>query len=147
MRLKRLQALEARLLRPAFKPFDYAAAAASLREMLALLTAGRICMVPQPATDPTPAMLAVYRQLDHIHERLRANQRQAAEEKRQAKLERRAKRRLEAASAPAAPPPSEQHGPPLQPAPPPAVAPPAPAEPDRSPACGIRLAAAAVGEA
>jgi hypothetical protein len=109
-RLKRLDALEARLLRPAFKPFPFAAAAASLRELLALLTTGKICLVPQPALDPTPAMLAAHAALDRIAGHLEAEKRKAAEEKRQAKLERRAARRARAALQRPEPVPALEHG-------------------------------------
>jgi hypothetical protein len=76
-RLKRLAALEARLLKPKFKPFNDAAAVDFLKWCLECSDAvkvGKACHLPRdplpPESEWSPAMRAAMRQLDRLHERL-----------------------------------------------------------------------------
>ena len=83
--LKRLAALEARLLRPVFKPFPAAEATRALvaaidwcNENRKAVQSGRASKLPiRPDTTPdTPAKAAVHRQLAQIHDRLVAGERE-----------------------------------------------------------------------
>jgi hypothetical protein len=73
-RLKRLARLESRQVK-VFVPFDYAAAAASLRWVLdcyAVAAAGKASVVPRygPPREPSPAKAAALRELDRVAARL-----------------------------------------------------------------------------
>jgi hypothetical protein len=110
-RLKRLATLESKLLRPAFKSFPGAAVAAELRWILTrhdAVKAGKAYLVPRTyePTPDTPAAPAVHRQLDVIHDRLIAGEREAKAARRAEKLKRRAARRRAAALDKPAPAPN-----------------------------------------
>jgi hypothetical protein len=102
-RLRRLESLERRLLRPVFKFPDPKACAAELLTQIEwhetnhrAVKAGRAsALAPWPTDVTVPDHIAA--ELQHIHDRLMSAERRAAESKRAAKRARRAARRLAAA--------------------------------------------------
>jgi hypothetical protein len=111
------------------------AVAAALRAALAeiaIVHAGRACLVPVEPVPETPAMMLVHRQLDEINRRFAAEETAAKAERRRLKLERRRIRREQAVREAATAAKPVTHGLPqetVSAVPPVAVESPKPAEP------------------